>query len=420
MRPARRLLAAIAALAASQLPIFLPASAQKLTGFTTLPADSFAEGPTSGQFIDGGANGRTAPFKNKQPVQGFSAMLANGDGTFWMLSDNGFGSKANSQDYLLRIYRVRPKFPTGAAGNASVEVLEFLTLSDPQRLIPFEIMADRASYPTGDGSDSGIPVDPAIKSRRLLTGGDLDIESVRIDAEGTFWFGDEFGPFLIQCNAQGELLQAPIPLPGIATPDDPLGRPANHPRSGGFEGMSINQAGTLLYPMLEKPLAQDQAAGLRRLPITPFDVRKNQYTGETFYYPLEPESTAIGDFSPISDTLHMVIERDGGSGPTAVFKKVFIVDLTLRDEQGTLLKKELVDLLNLPDPYDLDQDGSHVFTFPFVTIEDVVLIDENTIAVANDNNYPFSAGRAAKPIIDNNEIILIRFDSPLVSMKVKN
>jgi glycerophosphoryl diester phosphodiesterase len=28
-----------------------------------------------------------------QPVQGFSAMLANGDGTFLAMSDNGFGTK---------------------------------------------------------------------------------------------------------------------------------------------------------------------------------------------------------------------------------------------------------------------------------------------------------------------------------------
>ncbi len=48
---------------------------------------------------------------------------------------------------------------------------------------------------------------------------------------------------------------------------------------------------------------------------------------------------------------------------------------------------------------------------PFVTIENVLVIDANTILVANDNNYPFSIGRP--PGIDNNEIVQISLDRPL-------
>ncbi len=47
----------------------------------------------------------------------------------------------------------------------------------------------------------------------------------------------------------------------------------------------------------------------------------------------------------------------------------------------------------------------------FGTIEDIVVVDENTILVANDNNYPFSQGREGN--IDNNEIILIDLEQPL-------
>ena len=39
-----------------------------------LPSASFSTGPTSGQFATGG-NGVVTPFINKQPVQGFSAVL---------------------------------------------------------------------------------------------------------------------------------------------------------------------------------------------------------------------------------------------------------------------------------------------------------------------------------------------------------
>ncbi len=58
--------------------------------------------------------------------------------------------------------------------------------------------------------------------------------------------------------------------------------------------------------------------------------------------------------------------------------------------------------------------GGGTFAFPFVTIEDVVVIDEDTIGVLNDNNYPFSVGRhlgdsaaGVDPQPDDNEFILL-------------
>jgi hypothetical protein len=47
-----------------------------------------------------------------------------------------------------------------------------------------------------------------------------------------------------------------------------------------------------------------------------------------------------------------------------------------------------------------------VFKFPFVTIENVDVVDGEHIVVANDNNLPYSAGR--KPNVqDDNEFILL-------------
>ena len=63
-----------------------------LAGRAVLPADTFAPGPTSGQFILP-ANGRQPPFVDRQPIQGFSAILPDSGGTFLVISDNGFGSR---------------------------------------------------------------------------------------------------------------------------------------------------------------------------------------------------------------------------------------------------------------------------------------------------------------------------------------
>ena len=47
-----------------------------------------------------------------------------------------------------------------------------------------------------------------------------------------------------------------------------------------------------------------------------------------------------------------------------------------------------------------------MFTFPFVTIENVDVVDRRTIVLANDNNFPFSNGRRPGTA-DDTELILL-------------
>jgi hypothetical protein len=67
--------------------------------------------------------------------------------------------------------------------------------------------------------------------------------------------------------------------------------------------------------------------------------------------------------------------------------------------------------MNLSDPHDLNGDGSVIFTFPFVTVESVLILDPRTLLVINDNNYPGTGGRDLNS--DNTEFIKIRLDQPL-------
>ncbi len=774
----------------------------ELTGFASLPADTFADGPASGTDDGTGAaitgNGRTGPF-DSQPVQGFSGVqfAPDGDGsTFWFLSDNGFGAKANSADYLLRIYQVDPSFAGTEAGDRSVEVQGFVQLSDPNNLIPFAIQNEATA-------------------ERLLTGADFDVESFVIDANGDLWIGEEFGPYLLHFDANGVLLDAPIATPNLNTLNtlngqDPLvighrgasgsrpehtlaayelaieqgadfiepdlvvtkdrvlvarheneisgttdvadrpefadrqttkiidntefsgwfvedftlaelktlrakeripgvrpdntafdgqfeiptlaevidlvktveaetgqkigiypetkhptflakegtfldgtpinldtsqilvdtliaegftdpsrifiqsfevqnlieiqarldaegmgdiplvqlygdateganpasafsfpydirynvaqgndlaaiysqafldaaenplsaatvyadldsatmlqvmadlyaegagpwknnillregidtpvdgdgdgvaqitsqltgeitsfiddahaaglqvhpythrneenfltlnadGTPqtpeselvqlisigadgfftdfpetgdlvrdrivadvvyspdspvvlageavANLPRSRGFEGMAFSPDRATLYPMLEGTVVGDPAGAVR---IYEFDVASSAFTGLVGLYALDNASHAIGDFTPVNANEFLVIERDSKQGEAAEFKKIFQVDFSQVNDQGFVSKTEVVDLLHLSDPADLNGDGSTTFDFPFVTIENLLVLDANTLLVANDNNYPFSVGRG--PDIDNNEILQISLETPL-------
>jgi hypothetical protein len=68
----------------------------------TIPGTSYIS-PASAQR----PTGVSTPFKG-QPMQGFSGIKAISDGTFWVLTDNGFGAKKDSADALLMFHQVKP------------------------------------------------------------------------------------------------------------------------------------------------------------------------------------------------------------------------------------------------------------------------------------------------------------------------
>ena len=88
-----------------------------------------------------------------------------------------------------------------------------------------------------------------------------------------------------------------------------------------------------------------------------------------------------------------------------------MADLTGVPSGGFAHKTELVDLVDISDPHDLNGDGQTVFTFPYVTIESVLILDPSTLLVINDNNYPGTGGRDTNS--DHTEFLKIRLDQRL-------
>ncbi len=368
-----------------------PAQAPELLGRAILPADAYQPGPPSGAALTGDLNGVTTPFPG-QPIPGFSAVLEAGDGVFWAMPDNGYGAKGNSADFLLRLYRIRPDFIEG-----DVDVLGHISLRDPDRRIPFAIT----------------------RADRLLTGADFDIESVRRAKDGTLWFGEEFGPFLLHTDAQGRVLEAPYALPGVASPQNPYlsGPDAWTLRaSRGFEGMARSPNGRFLYPVLEGALRADPDP--RRRIVYEFDVRERRYTGRTWTYRTDAAfpDAVIGDVTAIDRHRLIVIERDDAQGAEARHKKLYVVDLRETTTEGSLAKRLVLDLLRIPDPRGVSQparEGEYgvgpLFSFPLQSVESVEVLGTDKLLVANDNNYPFSDGRwTARDRPDDTELIVVR------------
>ena len=215
-----------------------------------------------------------------------------------------------------------------------------------------------------------------------------------------------------QADATGKVLRAEVGLPGVMAPQNPHlnGGVANLPGSGGFEGMAINPAGDKLYTLLEKSVTGDAAGTLR---INEFSIDSESYTGASFRYKLDAAGVAIGDMTALNDHEFIIIERNNATatGGGTPFKKLFRIDINRVDAQGYVSKTELVDLMNIADPNDLNGDGKTSFTFPFVTIESVLVLDENTLLIANDNNYPGTGGRDLGS--DNTEFLKIQLANPV-------
>lgn len=377
-----------------------------LISFAQLDVATYAAGPDSGQAIKG-ANGIFPPFKG-QPVQGFSGALKNGDGTYMVMTDNGFGAQDNSADFLLRIYQIKPEFRTKSNASAKVQVMSFIQLRDPNKLISFEIVNQKTS-------------------ERLLTGQDFDPESIQRAADGTYWIGDEFGPYLLHFDKDGVLLDAPIALPNPLQPGKELRSPQNQlnktninyvepltQQSGGFEGMALSKDGRYLYPLLEKPLKN---ATKRQLIISQFDLEKKAYTGKYYLFDLNDKATAIGDFQLYDHQSGVIIERDDSENKMEGYKK--LIHVKLGESGQSIQREELVDLMKIDNPNALygaartgDIGTGARFAFPFFTIEDVIIENKNTLTIFNDNNFPSSSGRNATKA-DNNEIIQIRLPKDL-------
>jgi hypothetical protein len=287
--------------------------------------------------------GISTPFKG-QPMQGFSGIKAMADGTFWVMTDNGFGAKKDSGDALLMFHHIRPDWKAG-----TVQHLRSVFLHDPDRKIPFLIV------------NEGTP-------KRYLTGADLDIESMQFVGDSV-WFGDEFGPYLLRTDRDGRVLalhetkldSKPLRSPdhyAVNTPAVPGAFSTPVRRSRGFEGMASSKDGKFLYPLLEGPLWieaekkwETDSGGREFLRILEFDIEKADWTGRSWKYRVEANGNNIGDFNMIDADTGLIIERDTleglpedvCSGPlrpdcypaAAKFKRVYKISLKMPTRTGS-------------------------------------------------------------------------------------
>jgi glycerophosphoryl diester phosphodiesterase len=400
-------------LAATMVVAALPAAAAQasespngpqptLEGRAVLPAYTLAPGPPSGTLVTQGVvNGISFPLPS-QPVEGFSSMIAGRTGGEYLaMPDNGWGGKANSRDFEIRAYYIRPDFKTASGGSGTVAVGDWIAFRDPNHVIGFPIVNENTN-------------------ERLLTGGDIDPESLQRGANGDLWVGEEFGPWILHFDADGVLLDPPYLNPlGVQSPNNPfLHGPATQPNSRGFEAMAITPNGRYLYAALEGPTVAEGPTSTHRY-VFEFDTVKKRFTGRTWNYqtdvPMQGEGPhMVADMWSLDAHRMVVIERDAGSGLNAKYRRVYLVDRRDVDADGNLVKTELVDLTNIADPNLLSLPAIHdgdvgigpVFKVVCESIEAIYPLSASKLLLGCDNNLP-NTGRNPS-VADDNEFIVVK------------
>jgi len=291
-----------------------------------------------------------------------------------------------------------------------------------------------------DGYDE-VPWDYSAQQRVPYNPSGLDVEGLVRTKAGEFWIAEEYSPSIARIDATGRLMKRYVPqglkLEGADYPvADVL--PAIYGErelNRGFEGLAISADERTLYVTLQSPLLNPDARtgnASRNTRVLVFDVPSERVTAEYVYRfddvvefdpkakqaPEEMKLSGIVALSP--DTL-LILERTdwvaklytvqvgrapnvlGGrrNDPATAPSLESLADPATGDV--TVLSKTLVvDLSTLPGMPD--------------KIEGIGIVDRNTIAVINDNDFDIgdfdaagnNVGKAAKT-----QILTIALSRPL-------
>ena len=333
--------------------------------------------------------GVSLPFKG-QPLQGHSGIKTMPDGSFWVLTDNGMGSRYNSADLMLYLNRHKIDWASG-----KIERQETIFLHDPDKKVPFRIVHEDTA-------------------KRYLTGADFDTEGFQIIGD-TFWIGDEFGPYVLKADKTGKILAVfetmadgkPVRSPDHWSVQSP-GAPGasyttvNLRRSKGYEGFGGVEGRQIPLRPARRPAVgcREEGLGKGRRQGSRADPRIRRRRGK-IHRPLlalcvraerprhrrlqhdrrhqRPDHRARQWRRHRRQGLPAGQRGENCFPDLAKFKRVYKIELTDANVGKPVRKIAYIDLMKIRDPDKKARkplnDG--VLTFPFFTIENVDRVDDD-------------------------------------------
>lgn len=287
-------------------------------------------------------------------------------GTLYMLPDRGYNI-SGTIDYRSRLNTVTFVFkpaadPAALPADARQHTLD-LTLADTMLLhdaggLPLTGLDPLVNgvRPPGDG----FPAMPQAPNGRIS----LDAEAVVLMNDGTFFIGDEYGPYIYHFSAGGRMLSAIRPPeafipkrdgqdsfssnnpgpgePPVLPPDPQTGRQNNQ----GFEGVSLTPDGKYLVAVLQSATRQDggnkpETRQNTRMLVYDIADRDHARLLHEYVVPLPVFTDAKGrqrvaaqsELLALDDVHFLLLCRDSGNGyglegATSVYRRIDIIDIS--------------------------------------------------------------------------------------------
>lgn len=250
----------------------------------------------------------------------------------------------------------------------------------------------------------------------------VDIEGLTFDSDTTFWFSEEYRPSLWQVNLlTGKTLQVLKPAENLQSTNYLPAVFSRRSPNRGFESIAKTKDGRI-HAMLQSPLWNpDAETGVhtRISRMITYDPVNN--TSTTRIYEMNPargnvsgDHWKVGDMTAVDEHRFIVIEHGSNNGD--FFADLYLIDIrgispieeyqekqsslpaletymdteTLHQERQirAVKKTHLLDLLEAGYPAEHGKP------------EGISLIDANTIAVLNDNDYAIDWNEAQGAIVE--------------------
>jgi hypothetical protein len=241
-----------------------------------------------------------------------------------------------------------------------------------------------------------------------------DLEGIVQAEDGTYWMADEYRPAIFHFDGGGVLIDRYVPegsnasgvlLGTEAIPAIYAQRRANR----GFEAITYEKG--ILYLFLQSPLdnpdrsGDENAKASKLARILAFDTVTATAVAEYLYELDTPAVEKISDAVALGDGEFLAIESDDAVGPQA---QKFIYKINLEGATNLLGRADLPAGLEPQNKLEIQSTGivpvqkslyvdlSAIGYIHSAKIEGMARIDENTLAVINDND--FGIGNVFDPV----------------------
>lgn len=326
---------------------------------------------------------------------------------FWMLTDRGPNGQIKVDGTNRRTFWVPDFTPM---------ILRVKTEGKTIRILETVAIVGQSGKPvTGLPNLKGVDETPYEYSAREILSfnpSGLDTEGLVRTTAGEFWIAEEYSPSLLHVDRTGKVLKRYVPeglkLDGTDYPVAAV-LPAIYTKrkvNRGFEGLALSRDQQTLYAVLQSPLLNPDkkiGEGSRNTRLIVFDIPSEKVIAEYAYRfdvakdfdpnpKTTPDEMKLSGVAFINPTTLLVLER------TDAVAKLYSVDL---NTATNILNSKWDDPKTVPSlesiadpataninvlPKSLVVDLSSLEGMP-EKIEGVTLVDRNTIAVSNDNDF---------------------------------